>query len=149
MSRPAPSSGLFRVPAAGGEPQPITTLDKAKKEATHRWPQVLPGGKGVIFTSHTQATADFDNATIEVLDLSMGQRKVLQKGGSYARYVSSGHLVFVSKATLFAVPFDLARLEVTGSPAPVVQNVFWNSTEGAAQYSVSSAGVLTYLRGAS
>ncbi len=144
---PTPSSGLFRVPAAGGEPQPITTLDKAKKEATHRWPQVLPGGKGVIFTSHTQATADFDNATIEVLDLSTGQRKVLQKGGSYARYVSSGHLVFVSKATLFAVPFDLARLEVTGSPAPVVQNVFWNSTEGAAQYSVSSAGVLTYLRG--
>ena len=55
--------------------------------------------------------------------------------------------MYVSKATLFAVPFDLARLEVTGSPAPVVQNVFWNPTEGAAQYTFSSTGVLTYLRG--
>ena len=144
---PTPSSGLFRVSAAGGEPQPLTTLDKAKKEVTHRWPQVLPGGKAVIFTSHTQATADFDNATIEVLTLATGQRKVLQKGGSYGRYVPSGHLVYVSKAALFAVPFDLSRLEVTGSPAPVVQDVFWNPTEGAAQLTFSSTGVLTYLRG--
>ncbi len=144
---PTPSSGLFRVSAAGGEPQPLTTLDKARKEVTHRWPQVLPGGKAVIFTSHTQATADFDNATIEVLTLATGQRKVLQKGGSYGRYVPSGHLVYVSKAALFAVPFDLSRLEVTGSPAPVVQDVFWNPTEGAAQLTFSSTGVLTYLRG--
>jgi serine/threonine-protein kinase len=144
---PTPSSGLFRVSAAGGEPQPLTTLDKARKEVTHRWPQVLPGGKAVIFTTHTQATADFDNATIEVLTLATGQRKVLQKGGSYGRYVPSGHLVYVSKAALFAVPFDLSRLEVTGSPAPVVQDVFWNPTEGAAQLTFSSTGVLTYLRG--
>lgn len=144
---PTPTSGLFRVSAAGGEPQPLTTLDKAKKEATHRWPQVLPGGKAVIFTSHTQATADFENATIEVLTLATGERKVLQKGGSYGRYVPSGHLVYVSKAALFAVPFDLSRLEVTGSPAPVVQDVFWNPTEGAAQFTFSSTGVLTYLRG--
>ena len=106
---PTPASALFRVSAAGGEAQPLTTLDKAKKEVTHRWPQVLPGGKAVIFTSHTQSTADFDNATIEVLILATGERKVLQKGGSYGRYVPSGHLVYVSKATLFAVPFDLAR----------------------------------------
>jgi Tol biopolymer transport system component len=144
---PNPSSGLFRVSAAGGEPQPLTTLDKAKKEATHRWPQVLPGGKAVIFTSHIQSTADFDNATIEVLTLATGAQKVLLKGGSYGRYVPSGHLVYVSKAALFAVPFDLSRLEVTGSPAPVVQNVFWNPTEGAAQYTFSSTGVLSYLRG--
>ena len=144
---PNPASGLFRVSAAGGDAQPVTTLDKAKKEATHRWPQVLPGGEAVIFTSHTQTTADFDNATIEVLTLATGERKVLQKGGSYGRYVPSGHLVYVSKAALFAVPFDLGRLEVTGSPAPVVQDVFWNPTEGAAQFTFSSTGVLTYLRG--
>jgi Tol biopolymer transport system component len=144
---PNPASGLFRVSAAGGDAQPVTTLDKAKKEATHRWPQVLPGGKAVIFTSHTQSTADFDNATIEVLTFATGERKVLQKGGSYGRYVPSGHLVYVSKSALFAVPFDLGRLEVTGSPAPVVQDVFWNPTEGAAQFTFSSTGVLTYLRG--
>jgi Tol biopolymer transport system component len=144
---PNPASGLFRVSAAGGDAQPVTTLDKAKKEATHRWPQVLPGGKAVIFTSHTQSTADFDNATIEVLTLATGERRVLQRGGSYGRYVPSGHLVYVSKATLFAVPLDLSRLEVTGSPAPLVQDMFWNPTEGAAQFTFASTGVLVYLRG--
>ena len=144
---PNPASGLFRVSAAGGDAQPVTTLDQSKKEATHRWPQVLPDGKAVIFTSHTQSTADFDNATIEVVTLATGERKVIQKGGSYGRYVPSGHLVYVSKAALFAVPFDVSRLEVTGSPAPVVQDVFWNPTEGAAQFTFSSTGVLTYLRG--
>ena len=144
---PNPASGLFRVPASGGEPQPLTTLDKSKRESTHRWPQVLPDARAVIFTSHTQAAGDFDNASIEVLTLKTGQRKTLLRGGSYARYVPSGHLVYVSKSTVFAVPFDLAKLEVTGSPAPVVQNVFWNPTEGAAQMSFSSTGMLTYLRG--
>ena len=142
-----PATGLSRVSAAGGEPQAITTLDKAKKEVTHRWPQALPGGKAVVFTSHIQASSDFDNATIEVLVLASGERKVLLQGGSGARYLPSGHLVYASKAAIFAVPFDLGSLTVTGSPAPVVQNVFWNPTEGAAQFSVSESGVLTYLRG--
>ena len=144
---PNPAGGLSRVSAAGGEPQAVTTLDKDKKEVTHRWPQALPGGKAVLFTSHIQASSDFDNATIEVLDLASGQRKVLLRGGSGARYLPSGHLVYASKAAIFAVPFDLGSLTVTGSPAPVVQNVYWNPTEGAAQFSVSEAGVLTYLRG--
>ena len=46
------------------------------------------------------------------------ERKVLRRGGSYGRYVPSGHVVYVNQATLFAVPFDLGKLEVTGSPAP-------------------------------
>jgi serine/threonine-protein kinase len=144
---PNPSSGLFRVSANGGEPQPLTTLDRGKKEATHRWPQALPGGKAVLFTSHRQVASDFDNATIDVLTLATGARKVVLKGGSFARYVPSGHLVYVSKAALFAVPFDGTRLEVTGSPSPVVQNVYWNPTEGAAQMSFSTTGVFAYLRG--
>jgi serine/threonine-protein kinase len=144
---PNPASGLFRVSAAGGQPQPLTTLDKSKKEVTHRWPQVLPGGAAVLFTSHTQSTADFDNATIEVVMLATGERKVVLRGGSFARYAPSGHLVYASKGALFAVPFDLKKLQVAGSPAPVAQNVFWNSTEGAAQVSFSATGVLTYLHG--
>ena len=64
---PSPNSGLFRVAAAGGEPKPLTTLDEAKKEKSHRWPQALPGGKAVLFTSHVQVAGDFDNASIEVV----------------------------------------------------------------------------------
>lgn len=143
----SPDTGLFRVAAAGGEPKALTTLDKQKKEATHRWPQVLPGGEAVLFTSHTQSTGDFDNATIEVVKVATGERKVVQRGGGYGRYVPSGHLVYANKGTLFAVPFDLKRLEVTGSPAPVAQNVTWNPTEGAAQLSFSNTGLLAYIRG--
>jgi serine/threonine-protein kinase len=144
---PNPSSGLYRVSAAGGEPEPLTTLDEAAGEATHRWPQVLPGGKAVLFTSHTQQAGGFDNATIEVLVLATGERKVLRRGGSYGRYVPSGHLVYVNQATLFAVPFDLDRLEVTGSPAPVVQQVSWDVAHGGAQFAFSDTGRLAYVAG--
>jgi len=144
---PSPNSPLFRVPAAGGEPVPLTTLDEAAGEATHRWPQVLPGGEAVLFTSHTQAVGNFDNANIEVLVLETGERKVVRRGGTYGRYVPSGHVVYVNQGTLFAVPFDLERLEVSGSPAPVVQGVSWDVAQGGAQYSFSEDGRLAYVTG--
>ncbi len=144
---PSPDTGLFRVSAAGGEPQPLTTLDAARNEATHRWPQVLPGGKAVIFTVHTQTVGSFNDASIEAAVLATGERKVVLSGGSYGRYVPSGHLVYANQGTLFAVPFDADRLEITGNPAPVVQDVSTGDDEGTAQFSFSSTGVLAYVRG--
>ena len=145
---PAPDSGLSRVPAAGGEPQPLTKLDASRKEATHRWPQVLPGGGAALFTSHVQAAGGFEGASIEVVILETGDRKVVQSGGSYGRYVPSGHLVYVHETTLFAVPFDLDRLEAVGQPVPVVQNITASAVHGAAQIAFSSTGLLAYLQGA-
>src|SRR3990172_1055946 len=104
---PNPGAGLFRVPAAGGEPQPLTELKDG--EASHRWPQVLPGGKAVLFSS-SASTSNFDDANIELVVLATGERKVLHRGGSNARYVGSGHLVYAREGTLFAAPFDLGRL---------------------------------------
>ena len=144
---PAPSSGLVRVPAAGGEPTPLTTLNAAAKETTHRWPQVLPGDKTVLFTSHSQTLGDFDNAAIEVVTVATGERKVVQKGGAFGRYIPTGHLLFVNKGTLFAVPFDLSALAVSGTPVPVVREVT-SSAEGGAQVAFSATGLLAYLRGA-
>lgn len=144
---PSPNSGLFRVSAAGGEPGPLTTLDEAKGEESHRWPQLLPGGKAVLFTSHTETAGGFDRATIEALVVETGERKVVRRGGSYARYVPSGHLVYVNQATLFAAPFDLGKMELTGSPAPVVQDVSWSIGHGGAQFSFSGDGTLAYIRG--
>ena len=111
---PDPGSGLMRVPAAGGEPTPLTTLNAAVKEATHRWPQFLPGDKAVLFTSHTQTLGDFDNAAIEVVTVATGERKVVQKGATFGRYIPTGHLLFVNKGTLFAVPFDVGSLTRLG-----------------------------------
>jgi serine/threonine protein kinase/Tol biopolymer transport system component len=141
---PTPASGLVRVPAAGGEPKPLTTLDKASGELTHRWPQFLPGGKAVLFTSHKKAR-DFSDASLEVVDVATGKRKVVYQGGFYGRYVPSGYLVFVNQASLFAVPFDLKRMQVTGSPAPVLQGLAVTGSEGGAQYSFSDTGRLAYV----
>lgn len=143
----SPTSGLSRVPFTGGEPQPLTTLDPARKEATHRWPQMLPGGKAALFTVHTSSTDAFDNAWIEAVKLDTGERTIVQTGGSYGRYVPSGHLIYVSHNTLFAVPFDPDRLQTSGTPVPVVTEVTSFPGEGAAHFSVGANGLMAYMRG--
>jgi len=143
---PAQRSALVRVPAAGGEPVPLTVLDELKKETTHRWPQVLPGGEAILFTSSSD-DRDFDQASLELFLLKTKERRVLQKGGSYARYVPSGHIVYVNKGTLFAFPFDLGSLTATGSPAPVLEGVSADSEEGGAQFDLSEDGTLVYVEG--
>jgi serine/threonine-protein kinase len=143
---PSPVGGLFRVPASGGEPTELTKVEKT--EQSHRWPQVLPGGELVLFSSLAQAPSNgFDNGTIEVLSMKSGERKVVHRGGGYPRYVPTGRLAYVNNGTLFTVPFDLDRLEVTGSPVTAVRNVTWNSGQGAAQFSFSPTGTLAYMRG--
>ena len=134
-------SGLSQVSAAGGTPQVLTTL---KGATSHRWPEVLPGGKAVLFTVGTEGS--WDDAQIVVQHLETGERRVLIQGGNHARYAPTGHLVYARAGTLLAVPFDLARLEVTGAPVLVVEGVM-RSTEGAAQFSFSGLGSLIYVPG--
>jgi serine/threonine-protein kinase len=140
----AHAGGLARVRANGGEPAPLTELDTSRREGSHRWPQALPGGDHILFTSHT-ASGNFDNAALEVVSLESGERKVVYQGGSYGRYAASGHLVFANGGTLFAVRFDPERHEVVGSPVPVLQDLAVNPSEGAAQFDFSSAGQLVYV----
>ena len=139
---PSANSGLFKVSAAGGEPQPLTTLNAEAKEFTHRWPQILPGGREVLFTSHT-SNADFGDAVLEIVRLDTGARTVVHRGGSYGRYVPSGHIVYVQQGTLFAAPFDLGRMQIAGPPAPAVQNVI-ETTAGAAHFTFANSGLLAY-----
>jgi Tol biopolymer transport system component len=139
---------LSRVPAAGGAPTPLTQL--AQGEATQRWPQILPGGKAVLFTSSTTLTA-YDGANIEVLSLADHQRKTLQRGGTFGRYLpasnGTGHLVYINKGTLFAVPFDPEKLEVRGTPSPVLDGVAYSTGNGSAQFDFSRNGTLEYRSG--
>jgi len=105
-------------------------------QVTQRSPQVLPGSQAVLFTSNTNA-AYFDNAGIVVYSIASGQRKTVQRGGFHARYLLSGHLAYVHEGTLFAVPFDLQRLEVTGQPVPLLEGVAADPIGGGAQFSFS------------
>jgi serine/threonine-protein kinase len=143
---PNPRAGLMRVSAAGGEPTPLTELDAAKGEGTHRWPQGLPDGKHVLFISSTFA-GSFDNATIEVVTVASGERKVVHRGGSYARYVPTGHLVFVNAGTLYAAPFDLRSLELRANPVPVLEGIAYADGEGGSQFDFSTNGILASVGG--
>jgi serine/threonine-protein kinase len=82
-----------------------------------------------------------------VYSIASGQRRTLQHGGFNARYLPSGHVVYMHEDTLFAVPFDLQRLEVNGPPAPVLEGVVTSLGTGAAQFSFSDTGNLVYLAG--
>jgi serine/threonine protein kinase/Tol biopolymer transport system component len=143
---PAVRVALSKVSSAGGTPQPLTTLDKQTGEITQRWPQVLPGSKAVLFTSSTHGT-NYEDAEIVVYSMASGQRKTVQQGGFYARYLPSGHVVYMHESTLFAVPFDLKRLEVTGQPAPILEGVVTSPGNGGAQFSFSETGNFVYVAG--
>jgi len=135
---------IERIPSAGGVPMPITQLTQG--EIVHRWPQVLPGGKAVIFSSYASMSG-LDGANIEVISLEKRRRSTVVRGGTWGRYLPSGHLVYISKGTLFAVPFDPIRLEVRGTPTPVLEDVAYNAAWGSAQIDFSRTGTLVYRDG--
>jgi len=145
----SPKGVLWRLPASGGQPASVSTLDVDREEVTHRWPQLLPKGNAVLFTAHTKSLGGFDEASIEVLSLKDGRRKTLVRGGTFGRYLSSGHLVYIRKGVLFAASFDLNRLEVLESPSPVLDHVAYSSGNGGAEIDFSSNGTVVYRRGES
>jgi serine/threonine protein kinase/Tol biopolymer transport system component len=142
---------LWRVPAAGGMPEPLTTRDPNDRRL-HSLPHMLPDGRSVLYTISTRSPFEGQTA---VLSLSTGETHVVLDRGVDARYVPSGHLVYVNDRTLMAVPFDVKALRVTGTPTAIVGGViqairtsFISVFEtGAAQFSVSDTGTLVYVQG--
>jgi eukaryotic-like serine/threonine-protein kinase len=136
------NTGLWIVSEGGGDERRLTTPDTANGELGHWWPQMLPDGDHVVFTAYR---TPIERATIEVLSIRTGQRKVLFTGGVFGFYVPTGHLVYAAGEAIRAVPFDVNRLAVTGAPVPVVDSVAMNPTDGAAAFDVSENGTLAYL----
>ena len=139
----ATDSGLWRVVVNDGAPEQLTTPDVGRGELEHHWPEALPGGRSILFT----VVADpIENSQIAVLSLDTLDWQVLVRGGTHARYASTGHLLYTLQDTLWAVGFDLDRLATAGAPVPVVEGVATKPT-GAASYSVSRNGSLVYVPG--
>jgi len=136
------TTGLLRVPAAGGEPEVLTLPDKSLGELDHVQPDVLPDGRAVLFTILGPA----ETAQVAVLDLTTGRRNVLINGASHPRYASSGHLIYLSDGALYAVGFDSESLEVRGGPVRVLAGVAWKPTL-LAEYALSQTGSMVYLAG--
>jgi serine/threonine-protein kinase len=142
-----PQTPLSQIPAEGGKPAPITELRGEVGEFSHRWPQVLPGGRAVLFTASSRY-ANFADAAIAVVSLKDRRRKtVFEHGGMFPHYLPTGHLMYVAKGALFVVPFDLERLEVRGAPAKLLEEVPSTENLGFAQLDFSRSGALLYLTG--
>jgi serine/threonine-protein kinase len=141
-----PQAPLYRVPVAGGMRRLFTKPGPG--EFTHRWPQVLPGGRAVVFTASPSVTS-MDNADIEAVSLKTGKIKILQRGGYFGRYLPSGHLVYVHQGVLLGVKFDVERLEVQGTPVPLLDDVAANPVTGGGQFDFSSLGTFVYASGKS
>jgi serine/threonine protein kinase/Tol biopolymer transport system component len=145
--------GIYVVPATGGSLARLTQVEPAKGEQVHRYAQMLPNGRAVLFNVATEGQVPSD-WTIVVQSLEGGERQTVAVGGSDPRYLPSGHIVFARSGSLIAVPFDVDRLEVTGAPAVVLEDVMHGERGGndilnfgAAQFSVSNTGSLTYVPG--
>jgi serine/threonine-protein kinase len=137
-------TSLSRIRDAGGAPELLTDPGAT---ATHRWPQVLPGGAAVLFTANIGQPNDYENANLAVIKPPGREIKIVQRGGYFGRYLPSGHLVYIHRGSLFAVPFDLDKLETRGTPIPVLDDVGGNASWGGGNLDFSQTGVLVYLSG--
>jgi Tol biopolymer transport system component len=138
---PTTASPLQQVLDAGGAPKPLTRLETG--EITHRWPEILPGGDTVLFAAGQSA----NTLQLAAYSLRTGKRKMLALSGTSPHYARSGHLIYAQQGSLMAVPFDAQRLQITGTPVPVVEGVLQSAGNGFAQYALSADGSLVYIPG--
>jgi Tol biopolymer transport system component len=134
---------LLRVSSSGGQPEPLLKL--AEGELSPLSPQLLPGGRAVMYSE--AYSADPGVGTVVVRELPAGPRKVVAQGARLGRFVPSGHITFVRTGTLFAVPFDLATLEPRGDPVAVVEGVHQTLIGAAPIAFISANGTLAYQPG--
>ena len=143
--------GIWRFPAVG-KPVRVTTLREA--ERSHTLPSLLPGGRVLLYTVRKRYWTWGDEAIV-AQTLATGERRVLLTDAADARYVpATGHLVFLRRGTLYAVPFDAERLQLRGREAPVLEGVVqsltgsnYMSLTGAGQFAIAPTGTLAWLSG--
>ncbi len=132
---------LWRVSSAGGDPAPLT---RPAANTRHYWPQVLPGSVAAVFTINQGYNDRW--RLVGVVSLKAGDVRTFPAlSGTAARYVSSGHLVYSRFGVLHAAPFDVSRLEVTGKPIRVLDDVSTFLGSGSVGFDVSVSGSLAYI----
>jgi serine/threonine-protein kinase len=147
------NSGLLRVPASGGKPEPITKVDGAAGEISHRLPHFLPDGRAILFTI-VRNLFDFSVSQVALYDLGTRRTTILIENAMDARYVESGHLIFVRRGAMIAVPFDLRQRKIVGAEVAVVADVMQSANTGnglndvgVMQAAVSPTGLLVHVPG--
>jgi Tol biopolymer transport system component len=132
-------SPVFRVPAAGGTPVPVTTINE--QEPGHRYPWFLPDGRHFLYTAYGQ---NRENDAVYVADLESKERRRLILATSNVIYASPGYLLFLRDLTLMSQPFDAGKLQTTGDAVPVAEHVGYMALDIRAFFSASRNGMLVY-----
>ncbi len=143
---PTPASGLVVVAAEDGTSRAATTLDFDQGERTHRWPHLLPNGSDLLLTVARAGSASFDDGDIFIASLETDVRRLLVRHGTCARYVPTGHIVYMRGGSMMAVPFNPDRRMIAGSAVPILERVMTQPT-GAGHFAFSETGCLIYLTG--
>jgi eukaryotic-like serine/threonine-protein kinase len=135
----APTDGpLRRVRDTGGESTDVTRV-QLPQQSNHRFPHFMPDGQHFLF--FVRGAPGTEGIYIGSLDGSITQRLLeAELGFAFA----SGHIFFIRQNTLFAQPFDTARLALTGSPSQVADRVAVDRTGLGAALSVSASGALAF-----
>ena len=141
------NSALYEITATGGAARQLTKLDSSRGEHAHLYPQILPGGRAILFTLRLgRDFTDVDASNIDVLETATGRRRTVLEGATFARY-GGGRIVFVRGASLFSAPFDLSSLSVTGPPVVLGEEVAREPLEGIAHFAISADGTLAFVDG--
>jgi Tol biopolymer transport system component len=142
----SPFSAIHRVLASGGTPSPVTHLDPAKGEVSHRWPHFLPDGRHFIYVNHVSSSsgAKAANGGIYCGSLDGREGKLVLPDESNAIYTSPGYLVFYRDRILIAQPFDVNQIQAIGDPSPVAERVRYVTPRQFAEFSISQTGTLVY-----
>jgi Tol biopolymer transport system component len=135
------TEGLYRIPAAGGTPEALTTLDQSRNEYIHAWPHFLPDGRHFLYVA---GTSPREKSAIFIGSLDSKPPRLLLGVESSAAYAPPGYLLYAREGTLVAQPFDADRLELTGEAVPVVRQIGFTQGNARAHFSVSETGTLLY-----
>ncbi len=141
---PTPNDPLYRVSAEGGEATPLTSLNTSRQEASHRWPHFLPDGRHFIYSVFGGPQSQ--GIYLTSID-AKESRRLVEARESIAEYAEPGYLLFRRETTLVAQPFDAKKLQLSGEPIPVAEQVGFEATTLQTYFSVSQTGVLVFSTG--
>ena len=147
---PSAASVLMRVSAAGGKPEPASTLDRQLNEASHRWPHALPGGRGILYAAGPTVSAySWIEAHIVAQSLTTDRRRVVATHGTFPQFAPNGHLLYAQSGIVYAQAFDPDQFTVTGDAFPILERVTQGGgiNGGSFQWATSPAGTTVYVPG--
>ena len=137
---------LMRLPAGGGTPVAVTTIDTTRHERSHRFPSALAGGPWVVFTvGRTDSPGGYDDAPIDAVNVKTGERRRLVKAARRALWAPPGWIVYDRLGDLYASRIDPKDPRPVTESAPVLSNVAGQTSSGAAFFDVANDGTLAWV----